>query len=122
MNKFIFEQLGKVKFAQVPEFDNNTTKLVIKKGALIQDKVEEDIMLDHYYKITVADYIVHPYENFTLHTNWNNGKVPTDSQMNCEIIQKMGKMIKVEAVGVNDQKSWCGWLPRKSVLTFEEIK
>ena len=41
--------------------------------------------------------------------------------MNCEIVQIMGKMIKVNAVGVDTSNTWSGWLPRKSMHILEEI-
>ena len=64
---------------------------------------------------------MHPFEGFTLHDNWNNGIVPTDVQMNAEILKIMGKMIQVHCIGKNDGNSWDGWLPIKSVKILKEI-
>ena len=41
--------------------------------------------------------------------------------MNCEILQIMGKMIKVNAIGIGTNNTWLGWLPRKSMHILEEI-
>lgn len=119
MDKIIKEQLNKCKVANIPFFDDSTTEILIQKGgkAIIKD----DLILNHYYRIEVEDYIVKPYEGFTLHDNWNNGIAPKDKIMNCEITQIMGKMIKVEAVGVDTNDRWSGWLPRKSIHIIEEI-
>ena len=119
MNKIIFEQLKKCKVAKLPFFDMNTTTIQIEKGG--NAIVSNDLEINHYYRIQVEDYIVKPYEGFTLHDNWNNGIVPTDNIMNCEVIQIMGKMVKVEAVGFSTNVPWCGWLPRKSIHIIEEI-
>ena len=40
--------------------------------------------------------------------------------MKIKVDQIMGKMIKVKAVGINDNKPWVGWLPRKSINIIEE--
>ena len=119
MDKIIKEQLNKCKVANIPFFDDNTTEIFIQKGGRVI--IKEDLVLNHRYKIEVEDYIIKPYEGFTLHDNWNNGIVPKDKVMNCKIIQIMGKMIKVEAVGVDTNNSWSGWLPRKSIHIIEEI-
>ena len=122
MNKFIKEQLKKCRVAIIPYFDDSTTVLHIglSDGAVVKDTGE--LQLYHNYSIKVEDYIIHPYQGFTLHDNWNSGRIPTDYYMNCQIIKVMGdKMVKISAVGVNDRKPWEGWLPRKSIKILEEI-
>jgi len=119
LNKIILEELKKCKVAKLPFFDDSTTEIFIQKGgsAIIKD----DLVLNHYYRIEVEDYIIKPYDGFTLHDNWNNGIIPKDKIMNCEITQIIGKMVKVEAVGVDSNNTWSGWLPRKSIHIIEEI-
>jgi hypothetical protein len=73
-----------------------------------------DLIENHIYQITVADYIIHPYEGFTLHENWNNGIKPTCNSMQIEVDKTMGKMIHVKALG-DDGLMWTGWLPKKSI-------
>lgn len=108
MNKFIKEQLNKCKVADIPEFNDSTTTLLIKQ------KTKPNFNESGECIIEVEDYIIHPYPGFTLHDNWNSGIVPTDKQMKVIIVQDMGKMIKVKGVGINDNKAWGGWLPKKS--------
>ena len=119
MDKIILEQLQKCKIANIPAFDDNSTCIYIPKSEGAQRR--SDIEVGMCYRIRVEDYIVKPYEGFTLHDNWNNGVVPTDVMMNCEVQQIMGSMVKVTAVGLNDSKPWVGWLPRKSFRVLEEI-
>lgn len=122
MNKFIKEQLDKCKIV-LPEYDDTTVQLFIPKNSKhIEIKNEElDIVVGMCYTIEVEHYIIAPYEGFTLHQNWNKGVVPTDSLMNCEVTQIMGKMVKVNAIGVHDGKSWEGWLPRKSIKSIKAV-
>lgn len=112
MNKFIKEQLNKCKVASIPEFDETTTELIISRSILKQSKKEFEF--GYEYDIEVEDYILHPYPGFTLHDNWNKGIIPTDKQMHVLVTKDMGKMICVQAIGLNDNKTWGGWLPKKS--------
>jgi hypothetical protein len=119
MFKIIKDQLNKCKVANIPLYDEGTTEILIPKGG--KAVIKDDLILNKCYKIAVEDYIVKPYEGFTLHDNWNKGIAPKDKIMNCEIVQIMGKMIKVEAVGVDTNNTWSGWLPRKAMHILEEL-
>ena len=120
MNKFIFDQLKKCKIAQLPEYDENTTHIIIPKvGSKVN--IINDLNINQNYLIIVEEYIIKPYNGFTLHDNWNNGIIPTDKQMEIKVEQIMGKMVKVSAVGYNDRKPWNGWLPRKSIHILKEL-
>ena len=61
------------------------------------------------------------------HDNWNGGTHPLHRFLKCEVIQKMGKMIKVNSVGFDFKNKldtndlWTGWLPEKSIKILEEI-
>lgn len=113
MNKFIKAQLNKCKIANIPEFDDNTVELLISTNYNI-NTVKSDWEQGSECDIEVEDYIIHPYPGFTLHDNWNGGIIPTDKQMHILILNNMGKMIKVQAKGINNNKLWEGWLPKKS--------
>ena len=124
MNPIISQQLKAVKFAHVPPYDDNTTKILISKQSNISDTV---CQIGHYYEIEVENYIINPPENFDLHKNWNRNIIPKDHCMRCEVIQLMGKMVKINGIGFNPKtgedtnNSWEGWLPRKSIKYFKEI-
>lgn len=121
MNEIIKEQLKKVKIAAIPAYSESDGEITIPKST--GRNLNPDLLqVGHYYRIVVAEYIVKPFEGFTLHDNWNQGRIPTDRQMSVEILQLMGKMVCINALGINDRKPWTGWLPIKSVLKFEEIE
>lgn len=109
MTKFVKEQLMKVH-TPLPEWDDSTTQLIIRKGQAV---VSQDIQVGMECKIQVEDYVIHPSESFTLAANWNGGTNPPEHILNCRVIQLMGKMVKVDAVGEMTGLRWEGWLPRK---------
>ena len=122
MNKYIKRELEKCKVAQIPEFDESTTQLLISRtGKGIITQVTGELYQGQKYLIQVENYIVNPFPGFDLHDNWNNGIIPTDKQMEIKVDQIMGKMIKVSAIGYSDRKPWNGWLPRKSIHIIKEL-
>lgn len=118
MNKFIKDQLSKVRYASVPEFNDSTTELLIPKGEV---KPEAEFVVNNYYLVEFEDYILYPFEGFTLHENWNNGKAPVDKRMNIEVLQIMGKMIKIHGVGETTHNMWEGWIPKKSMKILKTL-
>lgn len=121
MNNRIKRELHKVLTANLPDFTDDTDTMIIPKMTQII------LQPNHCYIIKVEDYIIHPYEGFTLHDDWNKGIVPEDKYMKCSIINFMGKMINIDAVGYNPDtdtdtgKIWSGWLPIKSITIIKEI-
>lgn len=115
MNKEIKLELNKCKIANIPEYDEDTLEITILKHNSL------DIIENHYYTINIDDYIINEPDNFTLSSNWNNGTKPPENTVRAKIEKIMGKMIKVNCIGVNSGKVWSGWLPRKSVDIVEEI-
>lgn len=124
MNEYIKAQLKLCSVAQIPEFDDSTTVINIPKGKRLSIS---DVAVGDYYLIELEDYIINPPPNFDLHINWNNNIKPVDKYLNCEIIQVMGKMIKVSGVGFNylynetTDHIWEGWLPRKSFKIIRRL-
>lgn len=122
MNPIIKEQLQKCKCPNIPDFDDNTQELIIPKS-----KVQADvpIIVGNTYIIKLEDYIVNPYDGFTLHNDWNNGIIPTSRYMKVTIMQMMGKMIKISGDNYNHESKcvvpgkWCGWIPTKSMKIID---
>ena len=113
MNKLIEKELNNCKIANLPAFNENTTDLTIFKG--IRNISDVKFEKDRYYRIQLADYLIHPNDNFILHIQWNNGIIPKDKIMNVQILEVMGnKMIKVLGTGFSNSM-WEGWLPVDSV-------
>lgn len=122
MNDIVKEQLSKCKIAQVPSFDDNTTLIVVHKR-----EPEKEPELNHYYIIELEDYIINEPAGFTLSANWNKGVKPSCSYYKAEVIQIMGKMIKVRGIGYNPvedsdySEPWTGWLPRSGFHIKKEL-
>lgn len=117
MNKFIKKELNKVNVA-LPPWDDNTTTLVIHPGGR-KVVVTDEFVVGNNLKLHLENYLVHPYEGFTLAENWNGGTNPPESVINATIIQIMGKMIKVDCVGETSGTHWIGWLPKKGIKVVE---
>ena len=111
MNRFIEEQLNKVG---VPIEQVSDNKFLVRRQLKV---APTDFEVGYHYLIEVEDYIIHPFKGFTLHETWNGGVVPTDRKMRAEVVKVLDKMVYIRAIGVDDGKSWAGWLPRKSIKT-----
>lgn len=125
MNPLIKTQLNKLKSTVGVDFDESTTQITIPRNSYTPNPTE--LAVDQCYLISVEDYILKPPEGFTLHTNWNNNKIPKDKVMKVDVLTKMGKMIKVNSIGydMKNQRDtsnmWEGWLPEKSITIIERL-
>lgn len=121
MNKHIKEQLNQVKLANIPNFDDNTTHIFIKKQTTI--KIEEDSC----YLIKLNSTITNPSLTSTLSSNWNNGSVPNHSYYKVDIQKIMSHMIKVVGVAYDYDNNrdltdmWCGWLPIDEIEIISKL-
>lgn len=120
MNKFIKQQLEKVKKCVLPPYDENTLQLIIPKQEIVNSN-NLDLIIGHFYRVKLADYIINEPSNFTLSTNWNHGLKPKELYLNIEVQKIMGKMVYVNSTTVQSGDMWEGWLPFKSITILEEI-
>ena len=124
MNKFVKEQLSRVKIAELPPYDDDTVSMFIPKQASGSGL---GLVRDHCYLIQIAPYILNEPDGFTLHDNWNKGIPPKYEFMKAEISQIMGKMVRVNALGydyvnnVDTNDTWEGWLPAKAIKVLKEL-
>lgn len=124
INPLVKEQLEKLAEKKLCQFDDDTYVIDIKKNTTITG---EQLKENECYIITVEDYILHPPEGFTLHTNWNNNIIPKHSAMKIDVCKVMGKMVKVNSIGydlknqVDTNDVWVGWLPQKSITVIERL-
>ena len=95
MNKIVEDQLKKVKVAQLPPYDETTLHLSIPK---VNTVVNTEFVVGAYYIIQLDDYLIKPYEGFTLHDNWNKGVAPKHNCLRVMVLQTMGKMIKFRTI------------------------
>jgi hypothetical protein len=122
MNPLIKKQLDKIQKIKVPDFDDSTQKLIFPKS---DEKTSDILQEDRCYIIAVEDYILHPPDGFTLHSNWNNNKIPKHKIMKIDVSKIMGKMIKVNSIGYDLHRqedildSWTGWLPAKAIKVID---
>lgn len=107
MKEIIQQQLKKVLYANLDNFDEETYTYIIPKKCDI--KVEEDSC----YLIHIRPTAKH---NVAVNTNWNNGSVVPFCDMKVDVSKKMGKMIKVTGIGYDASEGkdlsqfWSGWL------------
>lgn len=110
-NKFIVEQLNKIKIDRLLVEDN---VFIFKKCSSNPTNTLQELSVGNLYKIKVENYVLNPPPGFTLSSNWNNNTVPPEQVLNIEILELMGKMVKCKCVGTTTNICWEGWLPRKS--------
>lgn len=121
MNKIVEDQLAKVQIAELPYYDETTLHMIIPKKSKI------DFVEGKCYLIQLEDYLVKPFEGFTLHDNWNKGIPPKHHFLKAEVSQIMGKMIKVNSIGfdydnkIDTTDLWEGWLPRKGIKIIQML-
>lgn len=124
MNILIKKELESVKKAIIPKYEDSDLSMLITKGSKeeICNNRDADFVQDGYYKIKFKDYIVHPYPDFDLHTQWNNGIIPQEYIYNVQVVKVMGKMIKVDGVGCEKSTHWVGWIPKVSAEILEVLE
>ena len=122
MNKVIEDQLKKVRVANLPPYNEDTMRLIIPRNDSV---VVSDFNIGEKYIIQLEEYLVKPFDGFTLHDNWNNGIPPKHTCLLATVTQVVGNMIKFNASGYNYntkeiiQEFWSGWLPKKSIKILE---
>ena len=116
MNKQIIEQLKNVSVTKI-EFNDTDTEIYIPRTIKI---LNTSVSQGEYYIIRLFDSVVHPPENSSLASNWNNGRVPKHDTYIVDIISKRGNMIQINGVATEDPTdNFYGWIP---IDSFEIIK
>ncbi len=90
MNKLLEEQLAKVEYANLSNFDKVNNKYFIPKRKDI--RIEENG--NYFIKIKKS-----LYNNEILKTNWNNNSLPECECLCIEVEKSMGRLFQVAAVG-----------------------
>ena len=108
MNNIIKQQLLNVTVTNI-EFNDDTTYIFIPKTIKI---LNSSLKKGEYYMLKLFDNVTHPSSSSTLASNWNNGIIPKYDLYTVEILDNMGKMIKVNGVANMDPTdNFYGWLP-----------
>ena len=115
INKFTFQELKKIENLLPTDWE---TKREFTIG-IIGNSIPK-INVGDRFTIRVENYIINQPSNFTLSENWNHNTVPPEEILDVEVIQLMGKMTKVSAIGKCTRIRWEGWLPNKSFKIIKE--
>lgn len=110
MNKFVKRELEKINDL-LPCWDDNTLEIIIPRDGV---SIKNPLVIGNKFTIKIENYIINQPPNFDLSENWNSGTVPPEEILDVEIVQTMGKMTKVKAIGKCTRIAWEGWLPNKS--------
>ena len=125
MNPIIKKQLESCRVANIPQFQETDTVIVIPKGSILNITPYQ---VGKYYLVELADYILNPSEGYTLSSNWNNGTIPKYKYYKCEITKTVGKMVGILGCGVNPVTGqdtndlWEGWVPQAGIKLLQELK
>ena len=118
VNDLIEKELKKVEKADLTHFNSETNTYFIPKRKDI--KIEEDCC----YLVRLKDTI---FSNETLKVNWNNGSLPTYNYLKIDVSKMLPKMIKVVAVGFDNETQtdiayfWSGWLTLDEIEVIKKI-
>lgn len=116
MNKFIAQQLNRIN-TPMTSWDDHSTNIVIYRQR--NDK-QCELSVGSIYDITVQKYVVDPPPGFSLASNWNFGTVPPEENLQAQLLQIMGNMLKFNCRGCTTNIEWEGWLPRKAITINEK--
>ena len=130
MQRFIKEQLLSCQNANIPDFDDNTTTIIVPMMGHNEVEVEEvtekekppiDVEVGKRYIFEVDDKLVHDclwYKE--IHNKWNSGLGPKEPVIGATVLEIKGRMIKVESVDRYNY-TWTGWLPYCNVTIICEV-
>lgn len=117
MNKFIKEQLSKLKNSEyVIDGDTITFK------PLDKNKFQEG----NEYKVELSDLLLNKEDTPLLMKNWNEGSIPPSKTLLIKVSKQWGTMIAVDSLVVENNKittkEWSGWLPINMLKIIKEEK
>ena len=124
MNKFIKEQLDRIRGVDLPPWDENTKHMVIpQKG-----RAKDHLILYRTYIIELENFILYPPKEFTLAYTWNKGVVPKSKHMQATLTEVKGKMYRFDAIGYDLENYkpkgdhyFHLWLPQKGFKVIEQL-
>lgn len=114
----IKQQLEKVQYADLSNFNADSNTYVIKK------RVDIKLEVDNCYLIRVKPSA---YNNQVIVTNWNGGNMPNHEYLKVDISKVMAKMIRVVGVAHNYQTHedlaafWSGWLSTDDIEVIAKL-
>lgn len=124
MNTLVKEELRKCRVANLPEYDDSTTEIIIPKGGKV---AVSPYQAGKCYVIELADHILNPNDDSMLSSNWNKGTVPPGKYMKVEISEVMGKMVRINGYTYDPIfnqdlfQMWQGWIPNQGIKIISEL-
>ena len=118
MIDIIKQQLERVQYADLSNFNSETNTYIIKK------RVDIKLEVDKCYLIRIKPSA---YNNSVIVTNWNNGNMPSHEYLKVDISKVMSKMVKVVGVAHDYQNHqdlasfWSGWLSTDDIDVIEKL-
>lgn len=67
-------------------------------------------------RVTFEDYILKPFDGFTLHEQYNNNIAPKHKIMYGRIVAETNGMYQLSVASDRGEDLWRGWVPKKSVV------
>ncbi len=125
MNPIIEKQLKRCKVANIPPYTEDTLEFKITKKVVQNNQT---CIPNHYYDVELSDYVLDPPPDCSLHINWNKNVLPKSKIYRCEVLQVMGKMVKINGIGLDpitqmdNNDSWMGWLPLEEIKVLKELE
>lgn len=114
------EQLKKVAFADLRDFDAISNTYTIKR------KVDPIFTVGKAYIIEVLDEFINNTSSVTA-VNWNNCRAPQAKYYKVYISKSAGKMIFVDGLEYNLEtnsdlgRMWSGWLNTDEITQIKEV-
>jgi hypothetical protein len=121
MNKYVEEQLKKVKVADLSNYDENTHTYHIPKYNEFRYEV------DKCYLVKLDKMLLNGNDLPILVSNWNKGTFPTNEFLKIDVTKVLGKMICVNGLGYDFERKedlntmWSGWLPIQQIKMIERL-
>ena len=124
MNKFVKEQLNNCRVAHIPQFNDETTHLVIQRN----NRTNDTLLLNNYYLIEILDSVFKDAAIQTLIREKSN-YVLNSKYLKCMATKFLDGWTRFDGVGydiVNKQDlndAYLGlWLPHNSYIIIEKIE
>lgn len=121
MNKFIEQQLGNVKLADLSNYDESSNTYHIPKYSELR------LEIGKCYLICLDDELTRYDSNSILISNWNRGTYPKHKYLKVDVIKQVGKMVFVNSIGYDNELEkdindvWEGWLPLQQISLVKEL-
>ena len=118
--KLVLEQLKKVNYADLSNFDKETNTYMIPRYS----KPKYDVGKMYVVKIPLD---ILNMTNSALATNWNNCTCPKSEYLKIYVSKMVGKMIYVDSLGFDFEGNkdltnmWSGYLPTEEITQIQAL-